>query len=104
MPAFILWFAANHSAVTCSLFNLSMPMIAENLCDFGLQTIAILFISRLGVVQLSAAVLGLSIFNVAGEHIPPRNAYADNIDNICPQFLTSCLESCSLRSALLCFC
>lgn len=38
--------------IACRLFRLSVPMIAQNLCGFGLQTVGIVFISRLGVAQV----------------------------------------------------
>jgi Na+-driven multidrug efflux pump len=52
--------------VLCRLLRLSLPIIAQNVCGFGIQTISIFFLARISVEALSAAALAQSIYNVTG--------------------------------------
>ena len=52
----------------CRVLSLAAPSIIFLVSGFGVQTVAIVFISRVGQLQLSAAVLASSVFNTTGMH------------------------------------
>lgn len=60
---------AQVGGLTCRMLALAAPSIVFLVSGFGIQTVAILFISRLGQLQLSAAALAISVCNTTG--VPP---------------------------------
>lgn len=50
----------------CRLLRLALPMVAQNLCGYGVQLVAYLYIARLGTYEIAPAILAQTTFNLAG--------------------------------------
>ncbi|EFN52900.1 hypothetical protein CHLNCDRAFT_54230 [Chlorella variabilis] len=49
-----------------ALLRLAVPMALTNLCGYCIAQVTVIFVGRLGAVELSAAILATSLFNVTG--------------------------------------
>eukprot|EP00892_Ulva_mutabilis_P006630 jgi/Ulvmu1/4339/UM002_0062.1 len=58
--------STNATAEAKRLLWLTLPMMAQNLCGYGVQVVAYLYIARLGATEIAPVVLAQTTFNIAG--------------------------------------